>query len=294
MTNTPTPNAGGLVFSFDFELGWGSIENGQWFRREKDGVFTRCRELVPKLIRLLDDLEIPSTWAVVGAMVDNNPSRSLDHLPANYKLMVDAALKHAHNSTFDGIDLFEQVKSSKYATISCHTYSHTRFNLDGVNKSFVEQDTSLFTEIVGADCNQAYFVFPQNIEGHHKTIASYGFDTARRTEYDSKIQAYNTFRRYLNPSKVSESSVHPSGMKMKRGNIFFSQGTGYVKSRAWKTIYNHALSNIKNLQRNQGEFHIWNHPFNFAEQTELMTDFEKLISLAAKLRDANELRISYV
>ena len=35
---------GEFIISFDFEIGWGSIENGLWYEYEKNGVYRELRD----------------------------------------------------------------------------------------------------------------------------------------------------------------------------------------------------------------------------------------------------------
>lgn len=284
--------AGKLVFSFDFELGWGSIENGLWASREKSGVFERCRYVVPRLLSILDEYEIPSTWATVGAMVDCEEKRSFDHLPDTFKSSIHSATNTSKSSTFDGRDLYEKVLASRHARVSCHTYSHVRMNHHSLSEDFIHRELDLFANALGEAVQHPFFVFPQNIEAYHEVIASRGFVAARRTEYDVASRHLGTFKRYFLPSATSEIVNHPSSLIMKRGNVFFNCGVGAVKRRLWPLVLRQARSNIEGLSRRYGEFHIWNHPFNFAEHDLLLDDFEALIQRAVYLRDKMGLLIT--
>ena len=55
---------GQFVFSLDLELGWGSIENGGWRKWEACGVFAQTRAALVRLLRAMDECQLPATWGV--------------------------------------------------------------------------------------------------------------------------------------------------------------------------------------------------------------------------------------
>lgn len=294
ITNVKKESVGKLVISFDFELGWGSIENGLWKIREKQGVFQNCRYIIPELISLLDDYEVPSVWATVGAMIEPPIERDFSHLPLSIRTEIEEALRKSKPETFDGIDLSDAVLLSQNTKLACHSYSHIRFNREGCTADTIRSEMVRFINAAASVDVHPFFVFPQNIEGYHDVLKEFDIKTIRRREYDSSSRLWSLYKRYISPSHYSQITKHESGLITKRGNVFFSSGSGMVKKAAWPFVYRNLIGRIDKIAANGGEFHLWTHPFNFAEHDLVFTDFKRFLSHVVALRDQGLLEIDYV
>ena len=56
--------SGLFVLSLDTEIAWGTYTHAE--RRQRVEAFDRYRENLARLLTLLDDFDVPSTWAIVG------------------------------------------------------------------------------------------------------------------------------------------------------------------------------------------------------------------------------------
>ncbi len=73
---------GTLIFSFDVELAWGSIENGRCFKRDGKGLYIRTQRLFKSIVNLLDTYKISATFGFVGGMLAKRQKDiCLDYLP---------------------------------------------------------------------------------------------------------------------------------------------------------------------------------------------------------------------
>lgn len=276
---------GAVVLTFDFELGWGSIENGLWAIREYEGVYEKLRDVVPELLVALSDLEIPSTWAAVGALNDMDAVHKLDHLPSSYKEKVLIALEKADSRTFNGTDLIEQLAASRNTKLACHSYSHIRFDHPDINSDTVRSELRNFSNAFENYQIEPTLIFPQNIVGFEDVVAEEGYTLYRAPDYVRKSMLQSMIVRNVMPPRTTICSSYRDNLTARRGSMFFNSGRGRKKMLT-PLVGRQARRGLRHLAKKGGELHIWNHPFNFTETPELLKGFLSFLRYAAKLRDA--------
>ncbi len=294
-------NKGILVVSLDTELGWGSIENGLWCIREKRGVFTNTRECVKRLLLFLERNNLPCTWAFVGKMIacNNYPEEELLN-PPNQTII--NALANGDESTFFGDDIFEQVLNSKINhEIAWHSYYHTRFDKDEISKTYAENDLRM-AQLIGNKFNlkMKSFVFPQNIGGYYDLCSDYGLKCCRTNELAvgsiaelAKISFRKKLGRYLEAAglKMSQDNFKLLGRDCygMKGSMFFKPPRGKASLAPLMKLI--ALNGLKKAIKDRGYYHIYLHPFNFAEIDGLLDKFTSVLKFAAEERDKGRLLI---
>ncbi len=281
-----------LEISFDLELGWGSIENNLWRVREKKGVYENFRPIIDHLLARLDELEVPVTWATVGALTQQPKDRDFSHLPDNYRKQIELALSAANSDSFFGADVIEKIASSKIRhQIGCHSYSHLRFNHDNINASTIDRDITLNkSALADYNDNPTSFVFPQNIEGYVEVLIEHGFKTVRLNPFKNQN---NKLKQILdrNLSRPPASTIKFINEKLigKTESIFFNPGNNRSKLTTLTLLRSKA--GLNNCVKNNTTFHVWNHPFNFAENPRLLNAFVKFLEHACELRNKGKLAV---
>lgn len=281
-----------VIITFDFELGWGAINNGKWMQREKSGVYSRLRTILPKLLGVFKDLEIYSTWGIVGCMCEAPGQQDLMHLDFEMKSRILTAQKQAKQETFDGRDLIEHLNSSsKYCSFCSHSYSHTRVDELASNDKAFEREIILFENAMEGMTYEKKFIFPQNIEGGFNVLEYLGYHKVRGAEVyqnDNK-HLFKKFRNHvlLSP-RLSESIQVTPYLVKETGSIFYNARNSkwrrsLVQYRCWR--------GLKNILRFGGKLHIYNHPFNLAEDKYLYKSYIKLLNNIARFRDKGLLQI---
>lgn len=290
MTNTRQAN---FILSFDFEIGWGDVTNPRWIKREKADVYIRLRKVLKEILYELDTLNLPATWATVGAMITSPENLTLDHLPEVAKDVVHTALKSAKTDSFDGRDLFEMLLSSKTKhSIASHSYSHIPFNYSGVDKHFVEKDLELSLDAFSNyGISTDRFVFPENTEGYYPELANAGFRVARVGADHGMISR----QMYLLSTLVSappacKIELNKHGVSQHYGSMLFNMGA--KKYHRLPFVYARALRGLKKASRENETLHIWAHPFNFAESSLQLSAFKLFLRKVASNRDAGKISIS--
>lgn len=279
----------GVILSFDFEIGWGDVSNPMWRVRERNGVYKRLRDVLPRILDRMDRLAIPATWATVGAMVEDPHQRDFSYLPEQWRNCVERVLGEAEPPSFNGADLFEMVLNAKAGhRIGCHSYAHIPYTYSGMTAEVVRQDLARHRAVIARHGLVAdRFVFPENREAHHAVLEEAGFHTIR-------VAAENMFKNrwaYLAstlvvPPPLSRDEALSAAMAKQYGSmLFYHAGSDFrlaVLRRRARLGLNHAM-------KGNGVLHVWAHPFNFAESTGLEAAFGAFLDAAARLRDAGRI-----
>ena len=283
-----------IVLTFDFELGWGCLENGLWKIREKKGIYKRMSYVLDTLLTQMEVMEIPATWATVGGMLQNISDMDLDYLPDNYKDMVFSALRSADKQTFNGHTLFEKICNSKVKhVIACHSHTHIRFNHEHINENTIRSDLKQFFSVIPDTIQRPdRFVFPQNIEAFYDILEEAGFKKVRGNElndYNGSRMSYllSTLTR---PPPMSQSIKVGDNLFRETGSMFFN--TGYNRLYRLPFLLLRARRGLSDVVKTGGTFHLWCHPFNFSESPRLLDSFIYILKSAARIRDAGYLEIT--
>lgn len=287
-------NKGKFILSLDFELGWGSIENSLWKAREKRGVYKRLRSILPVFLSELDALELPVTWAFVGAMMVAPDKRKLDHLPLNIKNLTTSFSQTAENQTTDARDLFDQILSTKIKhSLSSHTYSHLRFDYMGLDTSIIATEMQLFENIcMNYAVKTSSLVFPQNIEGFHKQLGQLGYRSVRTAPESTKLsnKIVHLISSAITPPPLSKTNTMNNGLVRHSGSIFYNTGARRIYRLPF--VYKQALSGINYAIKNNGVIHMWLHPFNLAESPLLLSSLINVMRYVTKKREKGLIQIT--
>lgn len=274
-----------LVFTFDFELGWGAIENGLWARRERAGVYRRLRPLLVRLLAHLRALEIPATWATVAGMLDPEAGDKLDHLPGPLKALTLKALEEARAGTFDGRDLAELVVDTPGQKMASHGFSHVRFQYPGVSERTVEAELQACGAVWSRHGLQVRtFVFPQNQEGYYSLLFRFGMTKARGSQDRGRKpgRVRRVWRNVVGTPPLSEAYTR-DGVSLETGSLLYK----VAPDQEWRLPLLEARMRrgVRAAERSGGVLHVYTHPFNLAASERLFESYTRMLEAAARLRD---------
>ena len=286
---------GAITISLDFEAGWGVIGNGDWRPRQAQGVYRELRPTLRRFVNLLDNLDIPCLWAVVGAMIDAPQKRDLSHLRGAYAGKAQVFLAESEAETHDGRDLLDIVLNARSQQIfGTHGYSHVLFNDpdqdDTVYRAEFERARAA-NDAAGLPSD--FFVFPENRIGHHDIVAGAGIKIARTPPLNAPapdarpgllMRAAGSFLRPVSP--VSEQTLE-SGLCLHAASELLNWGTygGGLKSALIRRRNLRAL----NAALKGKHVHYWLHPFDLVATDGLLPFVEHLLTIAARARDEDKL-----
>ena len=279
---------GEFLLSFDFELGWGCAESGYWRQREKNRVYDDLRNTLPRLLSILDSLQLPVTWAIVGAMCQPSVKRDFSHLPHAAREIVEGFSNESVSTSNDGCDLLDLVRNSDVDhKIACHSYSHTRFNFPGYDESTAKGEVDRFNEVCDSlEMSVDSLVCPQNIVDHLDAYARVGY---RRVRTSPAMQQKSKLSKLIQPPPYSRLIENSSGIVQENGSILFS--TARDKYILMPLISFKTKKLIRASIRDGERVHLWLHPFNLVNTPGV---FEKLVSVlnfVAHSRDIGSLDV---
>jgi peptidoglycan/xylan/chitin deacetylase (PgdA/CDA1 family) len=307
--------AGGiLTISIDFELIWGTLD---LFGPERFGAacMVERQVVVDRLLALFEELDIPATWCIVGHLfLDRCESVNGIKHPEIIRpkhqwcradwFATDPCGDLTTEPLFYARDLVEKIKASPaHHEIGCHSFSHVIFGDDGCSRASAE------SEIV-ACVNAARelgivlrsFAFPRNRVGHLDVLGRYGFRCYRGPEpnwYES-TRLPESLRRAARLFEVITASTPPVVLPQKTepglwnipGSTIYFPRHGLRRFLPAHLRIRKALKGLAEAARCRRIFHLWFHPTNLADGTDVMFDgLGKILARAADLRSRSELEI---
>ncbi len=284
---------GQFTISLDFELGWGSIENGIWRRREAAGVYRELRNVLPVFLKALEDHEVSLTWATVGAMIDPPRPSDLGHLPEPIKTATRAFVAGSERETHDGRDLFEMVLNTRTPQdIGSHTFAHCRWSTPGFSVEAKEIEAAQSVAALEKfDVTPNAFVYPLNHYSDLEVLRGAGFQIARTAPRRPSTRLGKLIEMLSGSTPASELSAGPRGLNCETGSMLYVWG---IRNdwRVRKILIDRQIRlGLRRAARDEGDFHIWLHPFNLAETPGLLEHSISLISKVARMRDRGEIDI---
>lgn len=185
--------------SADFELNWAFRGRSA---EERDGLGATERQNVPFILSLLEELNIPITWATVGHLFLRSCScdgelahGSMPRPPLNNRWEGDW-YKHdpctdlERNPLWYAPDLIEQVLNSRVKhEIGSHSFSHIDFSPDTSNRELVQREIEESVAVMSPlGLRLRSLVYPFNNMGHsyHDLLQKLGIIAVRHR--DAKVR----------------------------------------------------------------------------------------------------------
>lgn len=280
-----------IVFSFDFELGWGVLDSPLWQQREASSLYVNLRPVFDELVKVLKDTQLPTTWAMVSSLlVESEADLNADHLPDSYKDSVFSFYRHSKESSRCGLDLIDKLGGIDMEVAS-HTSTHIYANQTDVTSDQYVQDVRQSIELLERyfNCSLSSLVFPRDQANFNIEVAklhplafrlnpNYGVDCGKiRRVMSGASRVYKMPPR----SKVIKGTY---GESYQTGSLYFNWSGGSfenIKKRLTKIQANRMLNNMSA----ESIYHVWLHPFNLAESKEHLDVFLKFIKDIAELRN---------
>lgn len=300
-----------LIISLDKELIWGSFDHTPpevFAARNPDP-----RRIVVDLLRLLDEREVPATWAVVGHLFLGSCERG-PHGPhpelvrPRYRwysgdwLQADPCTNRAQDPLWYGDDIVESILGARTPQeIGCHSFSHLVFGDPGCSVEAADSDLAACVEVARArGIALRSFVFPRNAEGHHDRLRKHGFIAFRGqdpTWFRSLPGPTQRAGHFLDemtgapPPVATPREVLP-GLWDLPGSMIFMPRHGVRRFIPLAARVRKARAGLARARREGKIFHLWFHPFNLASDPQgLFPALAAILDEAVGLRDRGELDI---
>ena len=291
---------GRVTVSLDFECGWGVIGNNQWKAREAGGVYRELRPVLKKFLNCLDAAELPCTWAVVGAMVENPNDRCFEHLTGEFGKKVKMFNSVSESQTNDGRDLLDTVLASVgHHRFGVHTYSHLLFSEYASEPNVILEDLNKSIAVNNAlGLGSDFFVFPENRSGSFDLVKTAGIKTVRMHAFNSN---HPDIKRHA-LRRVMESWFRPvspvcevradSGLMLHYASelINWGEGASSMKVELTKRRVRHAVESAS-----KGEHvHFWFHPFDLVSTPGLFDFVKEVVDSITRYQHQGKIEVSTV
>ena len=281
---------GKLTISLDFELGWGAIESQMWQSRETRGVYEDFRPVFKRLLRLLDELEVPLTWATVGAMISDPKASDFSHLPDAFRERAVDFLALAKPLTRDGRDLMDQLlKMNTQQDIGLHSFSHTRFQESSFTVESKLIDLQRGTQsLKDLGVTPKSFVFPVNQVQNLELLPQVGLSIARTPPPTLKTGREKLIQAATGKTPSAKRQTISAGFDTEAGSMLYNWRNSWLR----KILIDHQIrAAFRKAKISDYHLHLWLHPFNLAEIKGLEQGLYSLLKKAATLRDAGKISI---
>lgn len=186
-----------VCFSIDLELAWAWCY-ARTLKEDFRTIALREREQVPRILEMLEDLEIPATWAAVGHLFLEECHRGINglahpemprlrpfrsehwHFAAGDWYQYDPCTNVSKDPLWYGPDLIEKILSARIShELASHGFSHAGFG-PYCSLEVAESELEASLEAMKRfDVRPSTFVFPGNDPGYLDIIARKGFTIAR-------------------------------------------------------------------------------------------------------------------
>ena len=281
-----------IVISFDFELGWGDVNSGDWYRKQSLGVYSNAQLRLPKVVDFLDDRQVFTTWGVVSAMIEKSTlALDYDHVPRHFGKKLREFLSSAEGDSIDGSKIFESLMASPNIEIGSHSHTHMVYSeSDQIDQALYDFKLSRDTIENVSGKRPTTFIFPEN----RVTSISDFFDidsglTFRlssllgRTKL-KKMQSLASLKEF----GVNESKIFTIGTNSVQTDSLLFNAFGKFHPLRKQLLQYRAAALLKSCRkRNNGVFHLWLHPCDLVEDPFISDFFLTFIDELCLLRDDN-------
>lgn len=196
----PSPYAGALVISVDFEMAWAwryaklsgdPLEAAHYFSQA-------TRRNVPRILEICDRYDVPMTWATVGHLFLNGCERvdgiahsempRVEHHENDWWRFEsedwydhDPCSSLEHGDDWYAPDLIDVITSARAGhEIGCHTFSHIDCSPSTCSFEVFQAEVLRCIELAEErGIRLRSFVFPGHFEGHISRLPELGFDACR-------------------------------------------------------------------------------------------------------------------
>lgn len=304
---------GVMVLSLDLELSWGRFD--KLSTNVLDAQSLEERNRIKRLLALLDQYEIPATWAMVGHLMLDSCTRDQDgqaHVEvsphpryswfARDWFCFDPCTEASHAPSWYAPDVVDWIREARVGhEIGSHSFAHIYYGDPECTSSVAQADLQA---AVNAAAKKGVvlssFVFPRNQVGHLPLLKSFGFRTYRGTMPDLIPGATGALRRVANlldqlcarsPTPVKAEEALPGFWNIP-GNHFFMARDGIRKYIPIASRVRKGEKGIDNAIKTGQLYHLWFHPFNLNTDSDAMfSGLEQIFSYACRMRKEGRLHI---
>lgn len=263
---------GSVVLSVDAELGWGFHD----LPDPPNHRLTAGREGWTRLASLLEDFDVPATWAVVGhLLLESCDGRHDDH-PLGPVWFERERTDWAGRPEFRfGVDLVRELLASPVDhDIGCHTYSHVLADDPAVTPMVFQAELEACAAVFDRfGLDPVSFVYPRNRIAHRSLLAEFGYTTYRGSGGDlSPTRRRLSKWRHLvgGGAPLVQPVIDQHGLVEIPPSLFLFGFNGLAETLTrplvGDPVVTHSIRGIDRAVDSDGVLHLWLHPNNLADE----------------------------
>lgn len=304
---------GQFVISLDFEMYWGIRDIYSLHRYDKE--MSGERQLIPKLLTYLEENEIHVTWAIVGLLFFENYDELANNLPVMkpeysspelspypYIKNGNVGLNELQDPHHYAPSLIKAIKETRNQQISTHTFSHYYCLERGQSLEHFEADLKAAVRIAEKKgLKLKSIIFPRNQvnDNYINVLKKYGILSYRGnpshwiykkgySRSDSMVKRiFRLADSYINISGHNCYAMHelqkqiPLNLPASHFLRPYSQRTNLLETLRLKRV----LSSMTYAAQRGLVYHLWWHPYNFANDEDAnMAAFQQIIEHFKRLQ----------
>lgn len=284
-----------FILSLDCEGKWGLADMLKPSHR-CDLSEERLRSAYGSIIRLLDEFDLPATFAFAGAFSQSPQGfarirpviEALSRTASDY---LSPALKDIDETNGDGWHGHRLVEAAASARVSHEIALHgvTHVPWTQMDSAFVEAEMRLFESLEGPVRDSRTFVYPRNLVAHEEMLARHGFAGFRmarsgRSRLGSLMSEFNLFEASEQPCRREDLVRIPAGYFLNWRSGLRRLVPAWVTRARARRLLDHAASG-------NGVVHYWLHPENIATAPATLELLRLLLSDVAAARDAGHCQV---
>ncbi|WP_049890069.1 polysaccharide deacetylase family protein [Natronorubrum sulfidifaciens] len=260
---------GSVVLSLDAELGWGFHDLERLpIERVESG-----RRGWTVMLELLEEFDVPATWAVVGhLMLESCDGTHAQHPAPDGWFERERGEWQDRKDLRFGCDLVTALLESDVDhEFASHTFSHVLFGHPETDRELAAAELERSIEIATEwGCSFESFIYPRNAVGHRDVLAEYGVSAYRgwtpnregaRAVFDSMVR---------DQSLLVDPYIDDYGLVNVPASLFLFGFEGTARTLA-ESIWTDpmvalARRGIDEAVTHDGTFHMWLHPNNLTTE----------------------------
>ena len=294
-----------FTLSLDTELAWGMVHNAAMLVNYEKPL-RNVRGAVDGIIRLLDEYQIPATWAMVGALLMDEPAvphelvtSATRDLGPEIREQYFKLLKQ--RDIWCGRDIFEKIKSAKTPhEIGSHGFHHLIMDGGQVTREEAAAEFIRGKEILEQlGENPASYVFPANAIDYLDELSAAGFLAYRGLEPDRYRGPGETMRKVyktlegmlaLTPEVVTPAAAGKNLVDIPASMFFRPMGKfrRHIPLKTWVAI---ARKGVRRAADEKAIFHLWFHPHDVASGKNLLVGLGEVFERVQEERVAGRLKV---
>lgn len=305
---------GAFILSLDFELIWGTLDlhGPEAFRAACE--FER-EVVVDRLLRLLEELEVPATWLILGHLLLDScrPQGTTPHpeivRPRHHWVRGDwfahdpCGDERSH-PTFYGRSLVEKIRACPVPQeIGSHSFSHVIFGDPGCSRETADSELGVSARLARElGLGPRSFAFPRNRVGHLDLLPRHGIRCYRGPgpRWYERRMGSGALARMGHLADVLLATRPPvvvpewkaCGLWDIPGSMIYFPMHGRRRHLPVSLRVRRAKKGLRAAVQHGKVFHLWFHPTNLADEPDRMFEgLREILTFARDLRTSGHLDV---